>query len=381
MNKIQLLLDSGAYSAFKKSETLDLKDYIKYVQEQKHLLWNYVNMDVMPPRKKDGERRTPAESEAAAKASYANLQEMKAHGLKPIPVFHRGEDWYWLERMLKDGEDYIGFSLSGSPWGDGAEDWMDTLYRILTNQNGDPIVKIHGFAITGIRRLLRYPFYSVDSTSWNVAGSYGWIQVPPRNERTGEFDYLSPPEFVSITNQGRNTKSKKLKVADTFGDIKREWMIRYLEKEVGVELAQARNSHIYRIMAGIVLQKGISRSLPRIRYDASGNLIDDREPSHQKAISYEPLKMFFAINTDRDHNWLMNQAQVQYRLLSYYETRTEREDFLEQLATKGIFGKLEYVKKIPKKADWKSQRYRSHRSLALIARLAEGDTDGSEDFR
>jgi hypothetical protein len=37
---------------------------------------------------------------------------MKDAGLKPLPVFHHGEHFSWLERMLADGESYIGISTA-----------------------------------------------------------------------------------------------------------------------------------------------------------------------------------------------------------------------------------------------------------------------------
>ena len=58
----------------------------------------YVNLDSIPAKK------TLEAREAAARQSYKNQQVMKEAGLHPIPVFHQGENWLWLEKMLKDGE-------------------------------------------------------------------------------------------------------------------------------------------------------------------------------------------------------------------------------------------------------------------------------------
>src|SRR5215510_8863381 len=109
MSRINLFLDSGAYSAWTKGQTIDVREYIKFIQAAAPWLSFYVNLDVIPGR---ADRvRTVADVEASAAQSYRNLQIMKDAGLRPIPVFHHGEHFRWLEKMLADGED-IGVSTA-----------------------------------------------------------------------------------------------------------------------------------------------------------------------------------------------------------------------------------------------------------------------------
>src|SRR5260221_8934511 len=108
--KVQLMLDSGAFSAWNRGEEINIKEYIAYVKRNQHLLHSHVNLDVIPGV--HGQRRATDDVESSAKQSYDNLQIMKAAELRPIPVFHHGESLTWLERLLKDGEPYIGLSAS-----------------------------------------------------------------------------------------------------------------------------------------------------------------------------------------------------------------------------------------------------------------------------
>src|SRR6476646_5575013 len=96
---VDLLLDSGAYSAFLKGAVINIDDYIAYIKKNHKWITAYVGLDVLPG--KDGVREFGARaSEYAAAASHENQVRMKAAGLAPIPVFHRGEKFKWLEKMI-----------------------------------------------------------------------------------------------------------------------------------------------------------------------------------------------------------------------------------------------------------------------------------------
>src|SRR4051812_44347063 len=85
---MSILLDSGAYSAWTKGVVIDLPSYIQFIKKHRRMLAGYVNLDVIPGQ--DGRRPHDREQiEAAARASYRNLQLMRDAGLTPIPVFHQ----------------------------------------------------------------------------------------------------------------------------------------------------------------------------------------------------------------------------------------------------------------------------------------------------
>jgi len=157
------MLDCGAFSAWRRGEVIDLPAYIEFVKRHEHLLDCYVALDVIPGSlgRAPGSLKRPrtvAEVKVSGAQSYANLQAMKNAGLRQaIPTFHQGEELCWLERMLRDGESYIGLSPAKNMSWDIQQPWLDRIFAILTDRAGNPLVKTHGFGIASVDFLKRYP--------------------------------------------------------------------------------------------------------------------------------------------------------------------------------------------------------------------------------
>jgi hypothetical protein len=60
--------------------------------------------------------------------------------------------------------------------------------------------------MTNLDIMLRYPWYSVDSTAWVIAGRMGAVIVP--KFRKGKFDYLQQPMKVFVSNRGAQEDGK-----------------------------------------------------------------------------------------------------------------------------------------------------------------------------
>jgi hypothetical protein len=110
--RVQVFLDSGAFTAWTKGETIKVEDYIRFVRQVEPYVQIYANLDVIPASPK--RVRTVEEVETSAQQSHRNWQKMKDAGLRPLPVFHQMERFRWLERMLRDGENYIGISTANT---------------------------------------------------------------------------------------------------------------------------------------------------------------------------------------------------------------------------------------------------------------------------
>lgn len=123
------------------------------------------------------------------------------HGLRLVPVIHHGTHLKWVERYLEHGYDIIG--LGGYARKIGREEligWTDEVFlRICPKSNGyKPLVRVHGFAVTAWEYMRRWPWWSVDSTSWVKYSAYGWICLPRWTKEKG-FRFDLPPLVVNMS--------------------------------------------------------------------------------------------------------------------------------------------------------------------------------------
>lgn len=139
-----VFIDSGAFSAHSRGIKIDIDKYCAIIK--KYNIKLYAGLDVIGDPVKTKE----------------NQWYMEMQGLNPIPTFHFGSDLNEL-RILKDKYPYI--ALGGLvPYAKEKPTlmaWLDKCFKVIKLD-----CKVHGFGMTGIDILLRYPFYSVDSTSW-----------------------------------------------------------------------------------------------------------------------------------------------------------------------------------------------------------------------
>ena len=131
-DKISLVLDSGAFSAFTQKKEVNLANYCDFCIENEDHIETVVNLDVIQP----------GSPEVAAAAGMANFQIMLDRGIKAMPVFHARENLKWLDQML-DRTDYIG--LSGTSLVSPVEDkaWHRFIWQYVTDSMGYPIAKFH----------------------------------------------------------------------------------------------------------------------------------------------------------------------------------------------------------------------------------------------
>ena len=195
--KINLMLDSGAFSAWRQQKPIDVKEYAKYLEKNYDIVDTAINLDVMPGQWKKA--RTPQEVAHAAEQSFKNFIYLRKCGFETIPVFHQGEDFYWLEKMLGVGCTYIGVSPVNGPLFKLRKNWMDLVFAYLCGDKGYPEIKTHGFGMTVPSLIQRYPWYSVDSISWLLIGSYGNVLVP--RSTAGQPDYRKTPLGLSLSNK------------------------------------------------------------------------------------------------------------------------------------------------------------------------------------
>lgn len=364
-NKVKLLLDSGAFGAWSRGEELSIKDYIRYCNENKRYIWAAVNLDKIPG--KFG-RRDNSQQEAivAAKQSYKNQQMMKDGGVNAVPVFHQGDPISFLEQYLRDGERYIGLSCNKFMRIDEQQKWLDMVFNILTDRDGRPYVRTHGFALTAFPLITTYPWYTVDSTTWSLTPGYGQIIIP--QWRDGGWDYLLPPTRIAISGVAHKSISSQKKQFENLGADTRQVVRNYLENVVGTTVTEARYGTNERRKCMLVYYIHLCKAIRDVRFVGARARIsgpDHFDTSQLDALDPFNLILMFATSLNREWSELMNAVGANTRLLSYWEMRGRGNDILAEYVTKGTHGV--YTRQPPRR-DW-SETYLNKRRLALLARI------------
>lgn len=146
------VLDSGAFSARSSGIEIDLAEFADYclaLRANDPKLVEVFSLDVI------GDWR----------ASAKNLLEMHARGVTgAIPTLHYGSPWGALDDM-PPGKIALG-GMVGRPTPMLVR-WLDQAFaRVWPRQ-------IHGFGVTSEKLLMKFPFHSVDSSSWELGPAFG----------------------------------------------------------------------------------------------------------------------------------------------------------------------------------------------------------------
>ncbi len=167
-NGAQIFLDSGAFSAKNLGVDIDVNAYCDYIIRNKDII--RVEDGVLMASVLDGI--------GDPQKTYENQLHMEKCGARPMPCFHYGEDERYLEWYLKH-YDYITFGGMVSAKTDNLIKWLDRIWsKYLLDGSGRPRVKTHAFGVTTIKLMERYPWHSVDSSSWIQAASFGSVYTP-----------------------------------------------------------------------------------------------------------------------------------------------------------------------------------------------------------
>lgn len=160
-------------------------DYAEFLQTYKDICNVYVSMDAIYDPKTSYE-------------TFIYLREK--HGLDPLPVYHYAEPIEWLKKYM-EVTDYIG--ISGLGQGINKRDyiqWADRVFDIVCDgKDRLPKFKIHGFALTSTELIHRWPWYSVDSSSWVQFSQYGKIIVP--KTVGGQRSYKVKPYEIFVSTR------------------------------------------------------------------------------------------------------------------------------------------------------------------------------------
>ena len=176
------MLDSGAFSAFNSGVTINLDEYIATCQSV------------------DADEVVALDAIGDYKQGIKNTEKMWAAGVPAIPVYHPGEPWSVL-KWACDGADKIGIGSGrdlskkvGNVRGAaGAQKYIEQVFARAWPK------KIHGFALTRHSVCCKFPFHSVDSTTW-ILNPQGFGHWPQRANRPVSQVYLGTRQIKSCAS-------------------------------------------------------------------------------------------------------------------------------------------------------------------------------------
>lgn len=194
---MKVLIDCGAWTLHKKAEKGDknaqgigIPEYCKWLTENKGLYNYYASFDVIHN----------------GQATYDNWVEMKKRGFNPMPVYHASTDVKFLHKYLDSGASYIAV---------GGIAFLGIKYRLanfdnlwahhLTDSKGYPLVKVHSFGLTALDFLMRYPWYSADSSSWAFIARHGGLFIAKKVK--GKFDFTVEHYKRNVSTRAPHKKS------------------------------------------------------------------------------------------------------------------------------------------------------------------------------
>lgn len=235
----RLFIDSGAYSVHTGKASVDVDEYISYINSIDDRIAAVAQLDTIP-----GTFQQPKSAEdyvESSKKSWENFLYMYERLKSPdklIPVFHYGESFDTLRNMLnwrdKDGKplSYIGISPANDSAQKTKNVYMKNVYDIIA-KSSNPNVRTHLFGMTALDALSKVPCYSADSISHRLMGAYGKVLIP-------EFG------VVSVSKKARTSKVKSnMSFLDTADEVALSRLESYVNS-LNVTLDELQESHSVR---------------------------------------------------------------------------------------------------------------------------------------
>lgn len=217
----QVFLDSGAFSSFTQGVKVDLNKYCRFIKDNGDIFEVVSVLDAIGD---------PDET-------YRNQCRMEQQGVFPLPCFHYGEPEEVLQYYVSNYE-YItvgGMVPISSPQ---LKIWLDRIWdRHLTNADGSAKLKVHGFGLTSVPLMARFPWYSVDSSSWVQLGGMGNIFLPQYGT-------------IAISEHAPQLKEAG-KHLDNMPEEQRSVVVRFIE-DLGFDIDRLRRQHLTRKVFNMV---------------------------------------------------------------------------------------------------------------------------------
>jgi len=285
----------------KQVKEISVERYAEFLERYGKYTEAYINLDKI----------VPSDREAAAKISRQHYLYLRNRGLRPIPVYHQGEDIKWLHQMLDDGADYIalaGASTLMSPAKEAA--WYDMIWNSLVNMGGMPYLKVHALGDTKPNSLKTYPWYSVDSSTWAKQPGRGALLYIHHEGRRAA---------ITMRNDGLHRKGYR-DIANIEGE-EREVITKLMAKHgINFEDFLKRNirDHLPRMFLSLLYYYHLAdEAVSYPRKIVRSGLVTDGRHVDKPAIKVDELKIYLASWMSDDFTTVYKATNYPYVLLTY----------------------------------------------------------------
>lgn len=146
-DEIRLLIDSGAFTAWKAGSTISVDDYCRFIETLPIKPWRYFTLDVV----------------GDPKGTLKNYETMLKRGFNPVPIFTRGEDPSLLDEYYKTS-DVVG--IGGLV---GTEKNRGFVKGIMSKVKGR---KVHWLGFTNLAFIKVFKPYMADSSTWEMGARF-----------------------------------------------------------------------------------------------------------------------------------------------------------------------------------------------------------------
>jgi hypothetical protein len=205
--KVRLLVDSGAFTAWKAGKIISVDDYCKFIEGLPFFPWRYFTLDVI----------------GNAEKTLRNYQIMLNRGFKPIPIFTRGEHPSIIEEYYKTS-DVVG--IGGLVGTQGNKGFIKGIMKVIGDR------KVHWLGFNEANFIAHYRPFMCDSSSWSSSFRYASAKVYDRAGRWIPFtkkDFAEKPDQV-LLDLIRDHDVDPLRLAKNM-----EWSNGNREKEFAIE--------------------------------------------------------------------------------------------------------------------------------------------------
>ena len=163
--KSNVLIDSGAFTAFTKGKKIDIYEYSKFIKSYT-LTWkkktqsiNFINLDVI----------------GDAEKSWKNQHKLEKLNVNTIPIIH--QEGFKKQHLNKSLKEYDCFAFGGLVGKRRKKiiPFLDYCFKLIFSyvKKGNKLPKVHLLGVADPKVLYRYPAFSCDSTAYMSVNRFG----------------------------------------------------------------------------------------------------------------------------------------------------------------------------------------------------------------